>query len=396
MDSAPYLLAEDQLDYARILEELLHNEQVRSALRRAPTGPNAEQLHTSALHDFAEVSMTAATEYRYFVELREQARRNAPVPDWERLGGDDPAQWQAPESPLVAAERAGWVPLIAVLLPILSGLSAIVLILLGYALRADDSSIGQPLVTAGLVAAVICATAIAVDIIGLLLTAARDASTPPDGRNPELYAELAKARETWHNALRDRGLLPYLLAQLGTVPRPTGPRPAGVSLVRTRPRLGFSSPGFTSPGPERITNREGEEVEPAEPESHFSSPGYTSPGSERIRSERGEEQEADPEPHFSSPGYTSPDFSTPDFSTARRPRKPDPEPDPEPEAAFHSPGYSSPDFSSPDFEVPRQLPDGQSLPRPRRAASRFLPNADELDNGHAPDGAGVDVDEERR
>lgn len=312
MDSAPYLQAEDKLDYERILEELLHNEQVRSALRRAPTGPNAEQLHTRAMRDSATVAGTAAVEYSYFVELREQARRTTPVPDWERLGGDDPAQWQEPENPLIAAERAGLVPLVAVLLPILSGFSALLLLLLGYGLRADGQKLGQPLVTAGLVAAVICVAAIAADIIGLLLTAARDASAPPQGRNPELYAELAKAREAWHSALRDRGLLPYLLAQLGTTPRPPRPRPAGVSLVRTRPRLGFTSPGFTSPGPERITNQRGEEVEPDESgEPHFTSPGFTSPGPEGITNQRGEEFESDDddgESHFSSPGYSSPTF----------------------------------------------------------------------------------------
>jgi hypothetical protein len=257
MDSAPYLQAEDKLDYERMVEELLHNEQVRAALRRTPDGPNAEQLHTRAMRDFATVSAEAASEYSYFVELREQARRTTPVPDWERLGGDDPAQWQEPENPLVAAERAGWLPLIAVLLPILSGFSALVLLILGYALRAEGLVLGQQLVTAGLVAAVVCAACIAADIIGLLLTAARDAATPPDGRNPELYAELAKARETWHSALRERALLPYLLAQLGTTPRPPGPRPVGVSLVRQRPRLGFSSPGFTSPGAERISTGRG-------------------------------------------------------------------------------------------------------------------------------------------
>ena len=87
----------------------------------------------------------------------------------------------------------------------------------------------------------------------MLLTAARDSSSPPQGRNPELYAELAQAREAWHGALRDRGLLPYLLAQLGTTPRPPRPRPAGVSLddaecVHTDwPVLEFDTGEQTSP-----------------------------------------------------------------------------------------------------------------------------------------------------
>ncbi|MBC3843246.1 hypothetical protein GXW82_32695 [Streptacidiphilus sp. 4-A2] len=39
MDSAPYLQAEDAPDYERILEELLQNDGIRQALRRAPGGP---------------------------------------------------------------------------------------------------------------------------------------------------------------------------------------------------------------------------------------------------------------------------------------------------------------------------------------------------------------------
>ncbi|MFC1410570.1 hypothetical protein ACEZCY_15035 [Streptacidiphilus sp. N1-12] len=350
MDNAPFLQAEDKLDYARILEELLHNEQVRAALRRAPTGPNVEQLHTRAMTAYAEVSATAAAEYSYFVQLRDQARQTAIVPAWDRIGGDEPTQWQAPESAFTAAERAGWVPLIAVLLPILSGLSGLVLLLFGWALLADHSSSGHPMISAGLVALVICTASICGDIIGLLLTANRDGHTPPDGRNPELYAELAKARETWHGALRERGLLPYLLAQLGTVPRPPGPRPAGVSLVRARPRLGFSSPGFTSPGSERISDRDGEEVEQQEGEIHFSSPGFTSPGPERITDERGHEiaPSEDDEPHFSSPRFTSPTFQVP---------------------------RQDPDVLSPHVPPPVVAP---PVPGPR-PSSRFLRNDDDED-----------------
>ena len=374
MDSAPYLQAEDKPDFERILEELLHDDEVRLALRRAPGGPNAEQLHTRAISDFADISANASAEYAYYRELRDHVRSSAPTPDWERLGGDDPAQWHAPDNPLDAAEGAGWVPLIAVLLPILSGLGAIVMLLLGYTFRANHLSLGQPLVTAGFVSAVVCAAAIAVDIIGLLLTAARDAASPPDGRSPELYAELAKARDTWRTALRENALRPYLLAQLGAPQRITAgagagyrrpaARPAGVSLVRARPKLGYSSPGFTSPGPERITDEVGHELE-ADPdaEPHFSSPGFTSPGPEGITDERG--QEAGPVPesesHFSSPGYSRPD-------------------------------YSSPDFSSPAFTS------REGVPAPRgtaaRSRSRFLPNADDADVQSAAD-AGVDNQAER-
>jgi hypothetical protein len=357
MDSAPYLQDEDRPEFEHILGELLNHEEIRLALRQAPGGPTGEQLRSRALRDSLTISADVSAEYAYYCEIREQVRGTMRSSTPERLGGSDPTQWQAPEGTLDAAERAGWVPLLAVLLPILSGLGAIVMLLLGYLLRAEHVSLGQPLVTAGFVSAVFCAAAIAVDIIGLLLTAARDAATPPNGRNPELYAELAKARDSWRVALRDHALLPYLLAQLGTSKQQAGvaygaaAQAVGVNLVRSRPRLGFSSPGFTSPGPERITDGEGRELE-ADPdaEPHYSSPGFTSPGPERITDGEGRELEADPDagPHYSSPGFTKPNFTAPDFTSP---------------AAFGS--------SRPAVPAPR--------PAGRPPRSRFLPNEDDLD-----------------
>ena len=326
MDSAPYLQDEDRPEFEHILGELLNHEEIRLALRRAPGGPTGEQLRSQALRDSLTISAEVSAEYAYYCETREQVRGTMRRSTPERLGGSDPPQWQAPEGTLDAAERAGWVPLLAVLLPILSGLGAIVMLLLGYLLRAEHVSLGQPLVTAGFVSAVFCAAAIAVDIIGLLLTAARDAATPPNGRSPELYAELAKARDAWRVALRDHALLPYLLAQLGTSKPQVGEddgaaaaQTVGVSLVRSRPSLGFSSPGFTSPGPERITDGQGRELE------------------------------ADPDagPHYSSPGFSKPNFTAPDFTSP---------------AAFDS-----------------GRPAGPAARPAGRPRSRFLPNEDDLD-----------------
>jgi len=426
MDSAPYLQAEDASDFERILEELLQHDEIRQVLRRAPSAPGTSRLHSLALRDSVAIAAGAAAEYAYYLSVREQVRSTAPEPDLDRLGGDDPAQWQAPENPLDAAERAGWVPLIAVLLPILSGLSAIVMLLLGYILRAEHVALGQPLVMAGFVAAVVCAVAIAVDIIGLLLTAARDAANPPPGRSPDLYAELARARDTWRLALRDQALLPYLLAQIGPAHQPgsvydrthpiedsmpisdsTGD---GVSLVRTRPkstsRLGYSSPGFTSPGPERLTDERGHEVE-ADPEGepHFTSPGFTSPGAERISDGQGRDQKADPEsePHFTSPGFTSPGAERISDGQGR-----DQKADPESEPHYTSPSFTSPGperltderghevepepeeerhFSSPGWSSGSGRPGPRTAPRPR---SRFLPNADDLDVTDL-DVSGIDV-----
>ncbi|QMU66898.1 hypothetical protein [Streptacidiphilus sp. P02-A3a] len=377
MDSAPYLQAEDAPDFERILEELLQHDEIRQALRRAPGAPAPDRLHGLALRDRAAIAAGARSEYDYYREVREQVRGSAAGPDLDRLGGDDPAQWQAPDSPLDAAERAGWVPLIAVLLPILSGLSAIVMLLLGFLLRAEHASLGQPLITAGFVGAVVCAVAIVVDIIGLLLTAARDAADPPSGQSPDLYTELARARDSWRTALRDQALLPYLLEQAGP-PLPVAAgygaaaRSDGISLVRAKPKLGYSSPGFTSPGSERISGEQGQELGPdPQSEPHFSSPGFTSPGPDGLEStaadELGDETGPDPDPGpRSEPGPESP--AEPQSTSPAEPQSAS-----QSEPHFSSPGYSRPDFSSPGWS-------SGTVPAPRaRPRSRFLPNADEIE-----------------
>ncbi|NED09097.1 hypothetical protein G3I55_46575, partial [Streptomyces sp. SID6648] len=85
---------------------------------------------------------------------------------------------------------------------------------------------------------------------------------------------VARARAAWHEALLERGILPFLreaLSDPGTaaaLPR-TGPSPNGSRM----PHLGYGRPGFTSPD------------------------GGSDAGSR---------------PSYSSPDYSSPDFGGPE------------------------------------------------------------------------------------
>jgi hypothetical protein len=297
MDIAPHMLAEDKPDYVRILDEALQSTHIRETLRAARGAVTTTQLHDRALRELDEISAGAGPEYLHYRSLREQLDRIGRGPDTDRLGSTDPAQWVAPDTPLEAAERAGFSAMAAVLAPVLAWLSALVLWLTGLAVRAGSPhlALGHQLLTAAGVLAIAGGAALVVATVGLLLTARRDASAPPLHHRPELAADIATAREVWREALRDRAIMPYLERVLAAnaaanhIPKP--PSRSRVDLVRHSPRLGFTSPGFTSPGCEGITDGLGEEKP---------------------------EKEREDEVYFSSPGFSSPEFTSPDYDGPER------------------------------------------------------------------------------
>ncbi|MEE1785757.1 hypothetical protein PUR71_23040 [Streptomyces sp. SP17BM10] len=270
MTNPPPLLAEDRPEYERLLAEALRDGTVLTALR-APGALTADQLRVRALRDADAIAAAALTEYEHYTRLRESLRSTRP-----------PAEGAEPTAPGLLAQLrstdggAGLFPVLTVLTPILAWAAALVLLLLGYALRAADPGLvlARSLLTAGWIALAAGIVAMTIGLVGLVLTALRDGSGAPAGTDPDLAAELADARREWRTALRDRGLLPYLRAGLPAVPaqRPDFTSP------------GYSPPGYTSPGPDG----------PADPEGRTSRPAAFAP------------------PDFTTPGYTPPGFTGPD------------------------------------------------------------------------------------
>ncbi|GLW68569.1 membrane protein [Kitasatospora phosalacinea] len=285
MSNPPRLLAEDRADFARLLDEALRDTGVRQALAGPGEHLTAEQLHTKALADADTVAAPAAPEYAHYLALRTALA--------EHPGSAPPA-------------GAGLFPVLTVLTPVLAGAAGLVLLLLGWLLRAaaPDLALGRSTVTAGVVALAIAAAALLVGGAGLVLTALRDASTGPGHVDPQQHADLAEAREAWRTALRERALLPWLHANLSAAP--VAPLPP----ARTAPpdlhspgysRAAYSSPGFTSPGVEGLTDDRGR---PRERSAEFTGPGYsspdfTSPGPEGLTDDRGR-------PRPEGPGFTGP------------------------------------------------------------------------------------------
>ncbi|OIJ69298.1 hypothetical protein [Streptomyces mangrovisoli] len=282
MNSVPqHLLSEDRQEYERILDEALRSAPHRPELAAVGQRLNVEQLRTMALNATTLITAAAATEYQHYVKVREELRRPAPSTPSTATGSEEPgvgAMGLATTMGEVAETAgAGAVAVVAVLAPVLAGTAAAIFLLVGYVLKMLDPepAFARTMLTAGWVFGAMTAAAILVAAVGLLLTALRNRPAFEHGPYAELSEEVALARESWREALLERGVLPFLrdaLADPGTAaalhrvapePEPTG----------RMPHLGYGRPGFSSPddGP---------------------APGHR--------------------PSFTSPDFTSPDFGGPE------------------------------------------------------------------------------------
>ncbi|MEU9577824.1 hypothetical protein [Streptomyces chilikensis] len=265
MTSHPQQLRnEDRPDFARALDEALRSAP-RNDGHAGPSGrPNGEQLRTLALEHADEILEAAAAEYDHYLDLREGLRRLAdagrePSPGTE--GGTVPAD--------ADATGPGAVAVAVVLAPLLAGASAAVLLLIGSVLKmlTPEPAMAAALLTAGWTFGALAAAALLAAATGLLITAVRNGArayhvetrTRPD-------ADLERARQEWLDALRERGIRPFL-AEAATRPPQVSPAAGG------RPAELGNHDGHPGAGPHR------------------------EPG--RLTS-----------PRFSSPGYSSPDFSS--------------------------------------------------------------------------------------
>ncbi|MCN9242018.1 hypothetical protein NGF19_14670 [Streptomyces sp. RY43-2] len=286
MNSVPqHLLSEDRQDYERILDEALRSAAHRPEPTVAGQRLTFDQLRTMALDATALITAAAATEYQHYVEVREELRRPAPsAPSVKESAADSsepapapsPNSASEPDGPGLAASvgeaaaSAGAGAVVTVLAPVLAGAAAAIFLLVGYLLKMvyPDEAFVRTLLTTGWVFGAVTAAAMLVAATGLLLTALRHGSATEEAAAREaLAAEVARAREAWHEALRERGILPFLRRALvvpdTTVTSRKEPEPTSSRM----PHLGYDRPGFSSP-----------ENGPASgPRPRFSSPDFTSP-----------------------------------------------------------------------------------------------------------------------
>ncbi|MFJ1972714.1 hypothetical protein ACIO93_28995 [Streptomyces sp. NPDC087903] len=275
MNSVPqHLLSEDRQEYERILDEALRSAPHRPELAAVGQRLNTEQLRTMALNATALITAAAATEYQHYVKVREELRQPAPsTPSSVRETG--PLEPGASAMGLATtmgevAETAGAgaVAVVAVLAPVLAGTAAAIFLLVGYILKMLDPepAFAQTMITAGWVFGAVTAAAILVAAVGLLLTALRNRPSLTAGPYGEMSAEVARAGETWREALLERGILPFLREALADPGSAALHRAAPQAPISRMPHLGYGRPGFSSP-----------DDGPASPRPSFSSPDYTSP-----------------------------------------------------------------------------------------------------------------------
>ncbi|WEV26590.1 hypothetical protein OYE22_16350 [Streptomyces sp. 71268] len=286
MNSAPYLLTEDRPDFERVLDEALRaTEQRNPGLNTTGQRLSTHQLRTMALNASTAISACAATEYDRYVQARKSLGTPLPPPRPEGSEGTPPGGTVSPGEPGgdgTDGSGAGLVAVLAVLAPVLAGAAAAIFLIVGYVLRvfAPDASVGQPLVTAGWVFAACAAISALIAGAGLLVTALRNGG----GRRARTRAaEVDRAREKWQRALLERGMVPFLSEAMANGEAPTGPehgggaagpapsadhRPPRATAPSRTPHLGYSRPGFTSPGDGGS--------DPA-PGPRYSSPDFTSP-----------------------------------------------------------------------------------------------------------------------
>jgi hypothetical protein len=283
MNSAQHLLNEDRADFERALDEALHSADTQAALSEGGNPLNTEQLRTMALSATEPIAACAAPEYQEYRRLREQMREATEERQRARVGPVGPSSatvssgmgYAAAVAPVAdpGGNGAGLFAVVAVLTPMLAGAAAVIFLAAGYALRLEHPvpAIASPLISAGWLFAGVAVCGIVIGMVGLLLTALRNGATALHDGPDELPPELARARAAWRRALLERGLRPFLqeaLAEAATMPRTPAPssydpNPSGPRM----PRLGYSRPDFTSPGPE----------ESPEPGQRFTSPDFSSP-----------------------------------------------------------------------------------------------------------------------
>jgi hypothetical protein len=276
MNSVPqHLLSEDRQEYERILDEALRSAPHRPELAAVGQRLNPEQLRTMALSATALITAAASTEYQHYVKVRDELRQPAAAgsPAVHGSGSSEPGTGAsglaATMGGVAETTGAGAVAVVAVLAPVLAGTAAAIFLLVGYILRMLDpgQTFARTMLTTGWVFGAVTAIAILVAAVGLLLTALRNKPTAEGGPYGELRSEVAQAKEAWHDALLERGILPFLreaLADPGAAAA-LHHTPSSTPVSRM-PHLGYDRPGFTSPDDGDRGSR-----------PSFSSPDYTSP-----------------------------------------------------------------------------------------------------------------------
>ncbi|MEW2530328.1 hypothetical protein [Streptomyces sp. NPDC047071] len=202
-------MSESSAALERTLEQALRSREFRDAAGRSDHVPNAVQLRTRARGARRAILAKADEEYSRYLRARAAAAPHRPR---GRCGG-------------AACRTGGGAALLSTLVPVLSAVTAEVLLLTGLALAAftERQYLPEAFMTVGLIAATV-AVGSALPDLARLSTRARHRHPGPAAtgrRTPD--GTIEQARAAWHMALLERGVMPFLLGCLTEVrPEDTG------------------------------------------------------------------------------------------------------------------------------------------------------------------------------
>ncbi|MFC9643372.1 hypothetical protein ACFTZF_33170 [Streptomyces mirabilis] len=247
--------------FDRMLDRALDSPEVSQALRRPDGRTTREYLRARAVKARETITATAAVEYQDYLELKEAFSKRGGEGSASRLAG-------------------GILPVLAVVVPSLSAVAGAVFLLSGYGLRALDQArnIGEYLITAGMIAAVVAVGSGVVDLIWLLVAAARNRSSAGDADPSDRDPRVRQARDAWQAALLERGILPFLLGRL---------EQADMAEEAVRSAHDAAPSGATAdgddPDDDSLSVRHPDSTAPDHASPGFDSPDFTGPTPPQLR-----------------------------------------------------------------------------------------------------------------
>lgn len=228
---------EDRPEYASALDEVIASPEIQRLLER--TGVPGDRLRVRGLAAVARVSRTAEAEYRRYAALRRQAAGGARGAEASPLSGPGDQERQG----------AGVLAVLGVLTPVLAAVAAATFLVLGYGLRLAGAlpALADTLVGVGWLSLGIAAVAALAGVAALYRTAAKQAAADAAPAVPDasLPPALDRAREVWLEALRHRGIRPFLLQELAG---PAAPGPDAGDAGSRFSSPAFAGPDFSGPG----------------------------------------------------------------------------------------------------------------------------------------------------
>ncbi|MGJ5752051.1 hypothetical protein FB563_0119 [Streptomyces puniciscabiei] len=260
MSTPDRLPANGDAVFERLLDQALRSPELSQALRRHAGRPTREDLRARAVAARKAITATAGAEYRDYLELKEASARR-----------DEGAASRA---------AGGILPVLAVFVPSLSAVAGAVFLALGYGLRALDQArqIGDDLVTTGAVAAVVAVGSGAVDLIWLLVAAARNRSSAGHADHGDRDPRVRQAWDVWQAALLERGMVPFLLGLLERAHM-------AEEAVRSAREAAAGGAGADSDDPDddSLSARRPGAIAPDCSSPDFGSPGFTGPTRPHMR-----------------------------------------------------------------------------------------------------------------